>query len=127
MRTCGYCKSAVRADDPLATVQVMVNAATLTVAACENCTARLTGQAEPEPRTYPPGLNYSFRVCGICRTAMPEQDLGECIRLAPADVSDGMAPGCYQACALCVQLFGPRIYRSEEHTSELQSRGHLVC
>src|SRR5437660_2143228 len=24
-------------------------------------------------------------------------------------------------------VFGRRVFRSEEHTSELQSRGHLVC
>src|SRR5690625_6670793 len=29
--------------------------------------------------------------------------------------------------SLIIALAGPRTGRSEEHTSELQSRGHLVC
>src|SRR5690625_6614985 len=36
---------------------------------------------------------------------------------APAGVISGMTDGVFRSCSI----------RSEEHTSELQSRGHLVC
>src|SRR5690625_4588709 len=35
--------------------------------------------------------------------------------------------GCNQYCSYCIIPFARGPIRSEEHTSELQSRGHLVC
>src|SRR5207253_8275555 len=35
--------------------------------------------------------------------------------------------GRWQGYSQMQRVFGPELMRSEEHTSELQSRGHLVC
>src|SRR6266702_5781981 len=62
------------------------------------------------------------RSCGFCRT-------GRSLRLMPV-----FPPACLRSALTCRRLNSalgntsqPPTTRSEEHTSELQSRGHLVC
>src|SRR5690625_5006232 len=50
-----------------------------------------------------------------------------CVQVCPVDIDirDGLQAECID-CGLCVDACN-HVMRSEEHTSELQSRGHLVC
>src|SRR5439155_23880307 len=57
------------------------------------------------------------------RALAPEQSRGD----AHVTFARDVAPILYRACAPCHHDGGPGPFRSEEHTSELQSRGHLVC
>src|SRR5437870_7187699 len=80
-----------------------------------------------------PPASTLFPYTTLFRSGLFEVDLGECPDASPAETcqvhnkgephgqqSDGAADGK----AMEVQS---AVVRSEEHTSELQSRGHLVC
>src|SRR5439155_9230154 len=47
--------------------------------------------------------------------------------LVAFQIGDALAPGGGDHGTLCASAIVPWSPRSEEHTSELQSRGHLVC
>src|ERR1035441_10739243 len=69
--------------------------------------AVFSSQAQPEPkRPTPAALNFSLNV-----SKLPKAPTMAC-----ATLPTGALPA-----------FGPMIFRSEEHTSELQSLRHLVC
>src|SRR5207253_6314923 len=64
-------------------------------------------------------LNLGMALLKMNRISDAANHLNEALRLRPnyAEAHD----------ALGVALYNSRNLRSEEHTSELQSRGHLVC
>src|SRR5690625_6037325 len=43
------------------------------------------------------------------------------------EIQDSIRAGAQFGAAKQFEFENPTVYRSEEHTSELQSRGHLVC
>src|SRR3712207_7020671 len=66
-----------------------------------------------------------FRSSGAQATAQRAQRLGRQVLVVPGPVTSGMSVGCHEL--LRNTELGARLVRSEEHTSELQSRQYLVC
>src|SRR5437870_2703272 len=56
-------------------------------------------------------VNFLFILLGVVELSLPET----------------LAIGCAAILVQCFHHDRPQFVRSEEHTSELQSRGHLVC
>src|SRR5690625_1606885 len=67
----------------------------------------------PRPRPHPP-YPSSVELCKDVVLRAPGNDFAELDATSPPDATPRSRPR-------------PRPTRSEEHTSELQSRGHLVC
>lgn len=112
MRLCGHCHCYARQDDPMQVAQWLNDEGdTVTAAVCHTCEYLLRGQEAPPPQLYPPGRNYPFGVCGVCRLALPDDEAEpKPMRLAAADVAGlGIKPGCYAACRVCVAQFAPVI------------------
>ena len=132
MRRCGQCKLVPRRDDPLAIVQFqeqqdgsfLASPGTVTLSACRACVAQLNGTTAVDP-TYPHGREYQFLVCGICRLAMRDNDIGTIMRIAEQDVAGlEVEAGCYSACLECVERFKPRIHRRlTEHPEQYDPQG----
>ena len=124
MRRCGHCKAIPRRDDELDVVQYQTEVSagtgtvttiagpTVTVCACRQCRAVLSGVPDPGDPTYPHGREYPWIVCGVCRHALRDNDLGDNLRLHPSDVAGTeVQPGHYWSCNECIAQFKPIIYQ----------------
>src|SRR5690606_41382198 len=98
-----------------------------------SCAIHFTDMAPTE--LYTLSLHDALPICNACREGQSQRkDDRECCHGGPADIG-GMAVhvrglhGCCLAVAhRCAAGSSPRaLTRSEEHTSELQSRENLVC
>src|SRR2546429_6220941 len=72
----------------------------------------------PPPATRPPGGHHASRA-GLCPRTRP-------LSTNPSP-SHAPAPSRQSCCRPILGFLHPAQHRSEEHTSELQSRLHLVC
>src|SRR5690606_41075842 len=82
----------------------------------------------PRPLPSFPTRRSSDLVPPLETTRLPPEQAGaetSCTRPAPA--SPGTPPRCWPAHQVCGATPLPSARRSEEHTSELQSRENLVC
>src|SRR3989442_5957288 len=68
-----------------------------------------------QPSSYVNGVLYTYEIAEVC--AAPFPPLAEAVEI----VVDPLALPAFASVA------GGDLFRSEEHTSELQSRPHLVC
>src|SRR5690625_1136522 len=95
--------------------------------------------AEAEPATWPrasiPGRNRPPGLASCTRTRAVRRSLsttGSTKEIVPENASPGKdstlkATDCPERIFLRSDSYTSKTARSEEHTSELQSRGHLVC
>lgn len=125
MRRCGRCQAIPRRDDALHLVQfgseaidtgdgsiAVMAGPTVTCEVCRSCRAQLAGLAAPPDPVYPHGKEQAFIVCGICRLALRDNDIGRGMRLHQDDVSQsGVEPGHYWACLECIARFKEKIYQ----------------
>jgi hypothetical protein len=115
VRRCGRCNQVARRDDPLQTAQWEgAMGGTATAAVCRSCECEIRGQSPPAVPLYAQGGDWPFRVCGICRKAMLDDDDGQPMRIASEDAEaagTSARPGCYMSCCECIALFRPHIAR----------------
>lgn len=123
MRVCGTCGKSPRGDDSMQTVQYTgEDGATVGAICCTPCAATLAGHAPPKPQRYgSTQTGYPWRVCGLCRIALRDDDLSQPIRLAPSDVEGSQQPaGCYSACKDCIAHYKPVVH------ARLKAEGYPV-
>src|SRR5215813_14391552 len=128
--TATFSQSAV-AEDPGALLtrgEYLVNV----VAACGNCHTKLTPELLPIPGMHlaggrrfdiPPGIAYSKNLTPDRDTGIASWSDEQVIRAIREGVTK---EGNLIGPPMPIALYN-KIARSEEHTSELQSRPHLVC
>src|SRR5690625_5305750 len=72
-------------------------------------------------------LSGSLHGKNFCLLVRPDRSQAHLIRLDPTQLVEVLPVFLDRATLRHVVRVGELVQRSEEHTSELQSRGHLVC
>src|SRR5207253_8267954 len=88
-------------------------------------TAMPDATAAADPPEEPPGTRVKSR--GLCTGLYAEFSLDEPIANSSQFILPSTTAPAASMRATAVESYGGMKFRSEEHTSELQSRGQLVC